>query len=128
MATKIIYGWTNTKQTYKTDLLGNKKPKYENVPYYQYFLHSQNLLSLDEVLKLEQSYKKSFSSTVSQKLTSLCTKNIYPIKSTAVSEPDRLHLALGLEDGTITVYNTQNLTLQYTTEKHSSPVSKVSFF
>lgn len=52
MASKIIYGWTNTKEVYKVDLLTDKKTKYENIPYYQQFLQTQSLFTSDQVSKL----------------------------------------------------------------------------
>ena len=45
MATKMVYGWTNTKEVYEVNLLNEKAPKYEHTPYYVQFLHSKTLMT-----------------------------------------------------------------------------------
>lgn len=45
-------------------------------------------------------------------------KNVYPITCAQLTNQEQIFFALGLEDGTIALWNTKTMTLQYNLDKH----------
>jgi WD40 repeat protein len=120
VAEKIVYGWTNTKNFQVAYLFS---PKINCCPDFIYVQHFQTRIPEGFTQEKIQEFKKD----VALKQPKI-VKTIYEITATALSQPDQVHFATGMANGSTCVWSTNSLNVLLTTRKHKGSVTCIAFF